>query len=186
VLLNINKPIAAAFISAGAIAGLTTVMLVLYYGLSRISLAMSRDRLLPPGFAKVNPKTQTPQTVIIVSGFFMAAIAGFTPIGLLAELVNIGTLAAFLLVCGGVIVLRRTKPDMPRPFKLGFHPLIPSLGIIFCLYLMCSLPLATWFRFGGWMALGLVIYFVYGRRHSEVQNNANNEIRSIKDTSQNL
>ena len=169
VLLNLNQPIAAGIISAGAIAGLTTVMLVLYYGLSRISLAMSRDNLLPQNFAKVHPKTQTPIVVIVVSGLIMAVIAGLTPIGLLAELVNIGTLAAFVLVCGGVIVLRQTKPNMPRPFKLGFHPLIPTLGILTCFYLMLSLPLATWLRFGAWMAFGLLIYYAYGRRNSLVQ-----------------
>lgn len=169
VLLNLHQPIAAGFISAGAIAGLTTVMLVLYYGLSRISLAMSRDNLLPQGFAKVHPKTQTPVAVILVSGVVMAIIAGLTPIGLLAELVNIGTLAAFVLVCGGVIVLRRTKPDMPRPFKLGFHPIVPLLGILSCSYLMLSLPIGTWLRFGVWMLAGLVIYYAYGRRHSLVQ-----------------
>jgi len=87
----------------------------------------------------------------------------------LAELVNIGTLAAFVLVCGGVIVLRQTKPNMPRPFKLGFHPLIPTLGILTCFYLMLSLPLATWLRFGAWMAFGLLIYYAYGRRNSLVQ-----------------
>lgn len=183
VLLNLHQPVAAAFISAGAVAGLTTVMLVLYYGLSRISLAMSRDNLLPQNFAKINPKTQTPVAVIVVSGGIMAIIAGLTPIGLLAELVNIGTLAAFVLVCGGVIVLRRTKPDMPRPFKLGFHPIIPLAGIISCLYLMMSLPAATWLRFGIWMIIGMVIYYAYGRRNSLVQKAANAPV--ILDTMRN-
>lgn len=168
VLLDLNHPIAAGIISAGAIAGLTTVMLVLYYGFSRICLAMSRDGLIPEKFAAINPKTQTPVQLILVSGFFMAITAGLTPIGHLAELVNIGTLAAFVLVCGGVIALRRNKPDMPRPFKLGFHPVIPILGIISCLYLMASLPAATWARFGIWMALGFAIYYLYGRKHSIV------------------
>lgn len=183
VLLNLKQPVAAGFISAGAIAGLTTVMLVLYYGLSRISLAMSRDNLLPQNFAKVHPKTQTPVAVILVSGVIMAIIAGLTPIGLLAELVNIGTLAAFILVCGGVIVLRQTKPDLPRPFKLGFHPIIPSLGIISCLYLMMSLPLGTWLRFGIWMLLGLVIYYVYGHRNSLVQKAASSVVKSLSPNS---
>lgn len=169
VLLSLNHPLAAALISAGAIAGLTTVMLVLYYGLSRIFLAISRDGLLPASFGKVNPKTQTPVKVILVSGLLIAITAGLTPIGKLAEMVNIGTLAAFVFVCAGVIVLRYTKPDMPRPFRLGFHPVIPSLGIVFCLYLMASLPFETWVRFGVWMVLGLVIYFLYGYRNSKVQ-----------------
>lgn len=183
VLLDLQQPIAAGFISAGAIAGLTTVMLVLYYGLSRISLAMSRDNLLPQNFAKVHKKTQTPIAVILVSGFIMAIIAGLTPINLLAEMVNIGTLAAFVLVCGGVIVLRHTKPEMPRPFKLGFHPLVPSFGILSCLYLMMSLPLATWFRFGIWMAAGLVIYYLYGRRNSLVQKAAAPGFNTLSDNS---
>lgn len=166
VLLNLNHPVAAGFISAGAIAGLTTVMLVLYYGFSRIFLAISRDGLLPTRFAKVHKKTQTPVSIIMTSGIVMSIVAGLTPIGKLAELVNIGTLAAFVLVCGGVIALRITKPDMPRPFKLGFHPVIPSLGIIFCLYLMFSLPGGTWLRFLIWMAIGIGIYWFYGYKNS--------------------
>lgn len=175
VLLWLNHPIAAGLISAGAIAGLTTVMLVLFYGLSRIFLAISRDGLFPPTLARVNQKTQTPVTIILLSGTVIAITAGLTPIGKLAELVNIGTLAAFVFVCAGVIVLRFTKPDMPRPFRLGFHPLIPSLGIIFCLYLMASLPLETWLRFGVWMGVGMAVYFVYGYRNSRVQREAKND-----------
>jgi len=166
VLLDLNHPVAAGIISAGAIAGLTTVMLVLYYGFSRICLAMSRDGLIPERFAAIHPKTQTPVKLILISGIFMSVTAGLTPIGHLAELVNIGTLAAFVLVCGGVIALRKTKPDMPRPFRLGFHPVIPVLGILTCSYLMASLPAATWGRFGIWMVIGMIIYFVYGRKNS--------------------
>lgn len=169
VLLDLHQPLAAGLISAGAIAGLTTVMLVLYYGLSRIFLAVCRDGLLPVRFSKVNPKTQTPVAIILWTGAFMSLIAGFTPIHQLAELVNIGTLAAFVLVCGGVIALRINKPDMPRPFKLGMHPVIPVLGILFCCALMASLPAATWIRFAGWMAIGLSIYAFYGYRHSRVK-----------------
>ncbi|MES2503869.1 MAG: amino acid permease [Myxococcota bacterium] len=166
VLLNLDHRVAAGIISAGAIAGLTTVMLVLYYGFSRVFLAISRDGLLPMRFSRINPKTQTPTGIILVSGVVMAVIAGLTPIGKLAELVNIGTLAAFVLVCGGVIALRIKNPDMPRPFKLSFHPLIPVLGIIFCVYLMLSLPFETWLRFIVWMAIGLILYAVYGYRNS--------------------
>ena len=169
VLINIGHPVAAGFISAGAIAGLTTVMLVLYYGFSRVFLAIARDGLLPQRFAKVNPKTQTPVSIILGTGIIMSLIAGLTPIHELAELVNIGTLAAFVMVCAGVIVLRRSKPEMKRPFKLGFHPVIPVLGIIFCLYLMLSLPAATWVRFVVWMLIGFGIYFVYGRKNSLAQ-----------------
>jgi APA family basic amino acid/polyamine antiporter len=165
-LLNLGHRVAAGLIAAGAIAGLTTVMLVLYYALTRIFLAMSRDGLLPPVFAAIHPSTKTPMRIILVSGVLMAAIAGFLPIGAVAELVNIGTLAAFVLVCAGVIVLRHTRPELPRPFKTPASPLIPLLGIVFCLYLMASLPLVTWARFGLWLALGLVVYFAYGRQRS--------------------
>ncbi len=165
-LLRIGYPWAAAFIAAGAIAGLTTVMLVLYYGLTRVFLAMSRDGLLPPVFSAINKGTHTPIRVIMASGVLIAAIAGFTPIGDVAELVNIGTLAAFVLVCAGVIHLRYTRPDLKRPFRTPFGSVTPLLGIIFCVYLMLSLPLVTWLRFGVWLALGMVIYFVYSRSHS--------------------
>ncbi len=176
VLLWLNHPLAAGLISAGAIAGLTTVMLVLYYGLSRIFLAISRDGLIPKNLGKLNTKTHTPTRIIIISGIFMALVAGLTPINKIAELVNIGTLAAFVLVCSGVIVLRYTKPHMPRPFKLGFHPVIPSLGIIFCLYLMFSLPVETWVRFAIWMVLGMIVYFMYGYKHSKIQVKARQDV----------
>jgi APA family basic amino acid/polyamine antiporter len=166
VMLRLGYPWAAGVIAAGAIAGLTTVMLVLYYGLTRVFLAMSRDGLLPPAFARLNPSTATPVRVILAAGLVMASIAGFTPIGTVAELVNIGTLAAFFLVCLGVVFLRYTHPDLPRPFRTPFSPLIPLLGAACCLYLAAQLPAVTWLRFGSWLALGLVIYFVYSRRHS--------------------
>jgi APA family basic amino acid/polyamine antiporter len=165
-LLNLGHRWAAGFIAAGAIAGLTTVMLVLYYGLTRVFLAMSRDGLLPPVFAAVNGRTHTPVRVILVSGVLIATIAGFTPIGDVAELVNIGTLAAFVLVCGGAMVLRYTRPELPRPFRTPFSPLIPLLGIAFCIYLMASLPPVTWARFVIWLAIGTVIYFGYSRTRS--------------------
>jgi APA family basic amino acid/polyamine antiporter len=165
-LLQIGHKWAAGLIAAGAIAGLTTVMLVLYYGLTRVFLAMSRDGLLPPLFSTVNKSTHTPVRVILASGVLIASIAGFTPIGKVAELVNIGTLAAFVLVSGGVIILRHTKPDLKRPFRTPFSPLIPLLGIAFCVYLMLSLPAETWWRFWIWMAIGMVVYFAYSRSHS--------------------
>jgi APA family basic amino acid/polyamine antiporter len=166
VMLRLGYPWAAGIIATGAIAGLTTVMLVLYYGLTRIFLAMSRDGLLPPVFARLNPRTATPVRVILVAGLSMAAIAGLTPIGDVAELVNIGTLAAFFLVCLGVVFLRYTHPDLPRPFRTPFSPLIPLLGAACCLYLAAQLPPVTWLRFGLWLGLGLVLYFGYSRRHS--------------------
>jgi APA family basic amino acid/polyamine antiporter len=165
-MLRIGHRWASAVIAAGAIAGITTVLLVLYYALTRIFLAMARDGLLPPVFAQVNETTRTPVRIILTSGFIMAAIAGFTPISHVTELVNIGTLAAFVLVCAGVIVLRYKQPELHRPFKTPFSPIIPMLGMGFCLYLMFSLPLITWIRFGVWLAIGLIVYFTYSRHHS--------------------
>jgi APA family basic amino acid/polyamine antiporter len=165
-LLRIGYRWSSALIAAGAIAGLTTVMLVLYYALTRIFLAMSRDGLLPPVFAEINTHTKTPVRIIILSGISMALIAGFTPIAHVAELVNIGTLAAFTIVCAGVIIMKYTHPELKRPFKTPLNPLIPALGAAFCLYLMSGLPLITWLRFFIWLAIGLVIYFTYSERHS--------------------
>jgi APA family basic amino acid/polyamine antiporter len=166
VMLRLGHSLVAAIISVGAIAGLTTVMLVLYYGLTRIFLAMSRDGLLPPLFSVVNPTTKTPIRVILTSGLIMALIAGFTPISVVAELVNIGTLAAFIVVCSGVILLRRTRPELPRPFRMPFGNTFAVLGILFCVSLMFSLPLITWLRFGIWLLIGLAIYFTYSQHHS--------------------
>lgn len=177
--LNVSSPVAhalkligfnsaSALISTGVIAGLTTVMLVLYYGLTRIIFAMSRDGLLSPFFGTVNVKTQTPVRVIIICGVIMSAIAGFIPLGDLAELVNIGTLAAFVLVCLGVIVLRITKPDMVRPFKSPFSPLFPVLGMLSCSALMAFLPALTWLRFVVWLLIGLIVYFTYSMHHSKL------------------
>jgi APA family basic amino acid/polyamine antiporter len=163
-LIGVNW--ASALISTGVIAGLTTVMLVLYYGLTRIIFAMSRDGLLSPFFNRVNSVTQTPVRVIVLCGIIMAAIAGFMPLGDLAELVNIGTLAAFVLVCFGVMVLRITQPDIRRPFRTPFSPLFPVLGMLSCAALMAFLPALTWLRFIVWLVLGLIVYFVYSKHHS--------------------
>ncbi len=168
VMLRLGHTWAAGLVAAGAIAGLTTVMLVLYYGLSRILLAMSRDGLLPELFARVDPRTRTPVRVILAVGLAMAAVAGLTPIGQVAELVNIGTLAAYFLVCTGVIVLSLTHPDLPRPFRTPWFPLIPLLGAASCLYLAASLPWVTWLRFGLWLVAGLAIYTFYSRHHSRL------------------
>lgn len=159
---------ASALVSTSVIAGLSTVMLVLYYGLTRIILAMSRDGLITPYLSHVSPSTQTPVRVIIITGLIMSIAAGLVPLDALAELVNIGTLAAFVLVCLGVIVLRKTQPDLPRPFKNPFTPLLPALGMLSCGALMAFLPQQTWTRFLLWLSLGLVIYFVYSIRHSKL------------------
>ncbi len=175
--IDIKAPIAAAMgslgiswaqglIATGAIFGITTVMLVLYYGLTRVVLAMSRDGLLPSGMAAVHPKTQTPVKLILGSGVLIALIAGFFPIGKVAELVNLGTLGAFFLVCASVIALRKTRPDMARPFKTPLVPLVPILGMGFCAWLMASLPAATWIAFLIWMGFGMAVYFGYSRKRS--------------------
>ncbi|MHB8252225.1 MAG: amino acid permease [Acidiferrobacter sp.] len=167
-MLTLGHPVIALLIGLGAIVGLTSVMLVLFYGLTRIFLAMARDGLLPSTFAAVNARTRTPVRVILVCGVFMALVAGLTPIGYVAELVNIGTLAAFTIVCGGVLVMRYTRPELPRPFRAPGSPVVPLLGMGFCIYLMLSLPLFTWIRFVVWFAIGLVVYLAYGRTHSRL------------------
>jgi basic amino acid/polyamine antiporter, APA family len=180
--LNVSSPVAhalsligfnwaSALVSTGVIAGLTTVMLVLYYGLTRIIYAMSRDGLLSAFFSKVNPKTQTPVRVIALCGFIMALIAGLMPLGDLAELVNIGTLAAFAFVCLGVIILRITQPELPRPFLSPFSPLFPVLGMLSCGSLMAFLPAITWLRFVVWLVIGLIVYFTYSMHNSKLSEN---------------
>lgn len=165
-LLVLGYRTAAGMIAAGAVAGLTTVILVMYYGLTRICLAMSRDGLIPIQIAKIHPQTHSPIRIIMITGVIMASISGFFPIEKAAELVNIGTLTAFILVCLGSIVLRWLHPDLNRPFKLPLGPAIPLLGMIFCAYLMINLPALTWIRFIIWTILGFAIYYCYGYRHS--------------------
>jgi APA family basic amino acid/polyamine antiporter len=167
-LLIFNYKFAAGIVAVGAIAGLTTVILVMYYGFTRVFLAMSRDQLLPRSLGKLNRTTQTPARIIILSGIIMALTAGILPIHEAAELVNIGTLAAFTLVCGGVIVLRARYPDLPRPFKTPWSPYIPILGMVLSLALMISLSGVTWLRFVIWMGIGFVIYFMYSVKHSRL------------------
>lgn len=177
--LNVSSPVAhalqligfnwaSALVSTGVIAGLTTVMLVLYYGLTRIIFAMSRDGLLSPFFAAVNQKTHTPVRVVVLCGVIMSVIAGLVPLGELAELVNIGTLAAFVLVCLGVLVLRVSKPELKRPFRNPLSPLFPLLGMLSCGALMAFLPGITWLRFIVWLAIGLIVYFTYSMHHSKL------------------
>lgn len=165
-LLMLGHRVVAGLVGVGAIAGLTTVMLVLYYGLTRVFLAMSRDGLLPSFFAVTHPRRRTPIRIIVSCGVVMALTAGLVPIDDLAELVNVGTLFAFMVVCAGVICLRYTHPELPRPFKTPLMPIIPILGVISCAYLIFNLPWVTLVRFVAWMLAGLVIYWVYSRFHS--------------------
>jgi APA family basic amino acid/polyamine antiporter len=130
---------------------------------------MSRDGLLPAFFGKVHPKFNTPYVTTILTGIVAAIVAGIFPIGLLGELVSIGTLLAFVIVCAGIIILRHTSPDLKRPFRTPFVPLVPILGILICGYMMVNLGADTWLRLLVWMALGIAIYFLYGRKNSKLQ-----------------
>lgn len=155
-------------INIGAIAGLSSVVLVMLMGQPRIFFTMAKDGLLPEIFSRVHPKYQTPWLATIITGSVAMVIAGLFPIGLLGELVSIGTLLAFVIVCAGILVLRYSQPDLVRPFRTPFVPVVPILGILICGYMMYNLPGDTWWRLMIWMAIGLVIYFAYGRTHSKL------------------
>lgn len=167
-MLITGHKIVAGLIGIGAIAGLSTVMLVWFYGLTRIFLAMARDGLLPNYFARIDHKTKAPIRIIFFCGLIMAILAGFVPMQELTALVNVGTLFAFITVCSGVIVLRYKKPELIRPFKTPMMPLIPVLGILSCFYLMINLPWESILRFIIWMSAGLLIYFIYSRHRSQL------------------
>ena len=164
-----GRPWAQALISAGALAGLTSVLLVFQLGQPRIFMAMARDGLLPEYFAKIHPRFRTPHVTTIWTGIAVGGVAMLTDIGSLADLTNIGTLFAFVLVCLGVIVLRRTDANRPRPFRVPMVPLFPILGVVLCAALMLSLPIETWIRFFVWLAIGMFIYFLYSVRHSKLR-----------------
>jgi APA family basic amino acid/polyamine antiporter len=155
-------------IAIGACIGLTVVVMILMLGQTRVAFAMARDGLLPVGLAKVHPTWRTPYKITLITGLAVAALSGFVGLETLAHLVNIGTLFAFILVSVGVVILRRTRPDLPRSFKVPAAPLVATLAVLLCLYLMLNLTGDTWVRFGVWMALGFVVYFLYGKRHSRV------------------
>ena len=159
-------------VDLGAVLGLASVILVMLLGQSRVFYSMSRDGLLPPWVGKIHPKTRTPIYTQLLVGVFAAIFGGLFPIQILGELVSIGTLLAFVLVCGGIIVLRKTRPDLERPFRTPWVPLIPILGVVSCLGLMATLPLDTWLRLFIWMVIGFGVYFGYGRRHSKLRNGA--------------
>jgi APA family basic amino acid/polyamine antiporter len=177
--INVDAPLANAFksvgadgiaqvVSWGALAGLTTVTLLLMLGQSRVFFAMSRDRLLPPVFANISERFQTPYRTTLVTGIAVAVLAALVPLTELANLVNIGTLFAFVVVALGVIVLRRSRPDLERAFRTPWVPVVPILSVLASIYLMLNLPSITWLRFLIWMAAGFVVYFAYGQRHSRL------------------
>jgi APA family basic amino acid/polyamine antiporter len=162
-------PWAEFIIAAAGVAGITSVLLVMLLSAPRVFLAMARDGLVPHGFfADVHPVFRTPWKSTIVIGLFVAALAGMLPINALLHLTNIGTLFAFVIVCAAVLIMRRINPGVERPFRCPFVPVVPVLGIVSCLLLMFSLPAANWYRLFGWLAIGLCIYFLYGRHHSHL------------------
>ncbi|MFL6210981.1 MAG: amino acid permease [Pyrinomonadaceae bacterium] len=176
--ININAPVSDAFrqvglkwaqfvIAFGALVGITSVVLVTMLSQARILLAMARDGLLPPGFfGAVHARFRTPHKSTILTGIFAALLSSLLPLRVLSDLINIGTLLAFVMVCAAVLIMRRTNPDAERPFRAPFVPLVPILGILTCLLLMFSLPAENWLRLGVWLLIGFLIYFSYGRKHS--------------------
>ncbi len=179
--INIDAPVVDAFkqagmtwmqylVAAGAMTGITSVLLVMMLSQPRVMLALARDGLVPKGFfGDIHPKFRTPWKSTILTGLFVAAMAGFIPLSILAEMTSIGTLFAFVIVCGAVLVMRRTNPNAKRPFRAPLVPLVPILGILTCLLLMFSLPAENWYRLIIWLLVGLLIYFLYGRRHSVME-----------------
>jgi APA family basic amino acid/polyamine antiporter len=175
--LNVASPIAVAvqatglkwlgpIINIGAICGLSSVILVNMLAQSRIFYSMSRDGLLPPLFARLHPRYRTPHVTTAITGALVAIASGLFPIAVLSQLVSMGTLLAFAIVCTGVLILRRLEPDTPRPFRTPGMPWVPIVGTLICIYLMSGLPLPTWIRLFVWLAVGLAIYLSYGRFHA--------------------
>jgi APA family basic amino acid/polyamine antiporter len=177
-MINIETPVSDAFrqaglpwarylISAGAVAGITSVLLVMMLSQPRVWLAMARDGMVPESFfGAVHPKFRTPWKATILTGVLVAIGAGLLPLRILADLTNIGTLFAFVVVCAAVLIMRRLEPNAERPFRAPLSPFVPVAGILTCLMLMFSLPAENWYRLIIWLALGMVIYFFYSRHHS--------------------
>ena len=159
----------AALVGTGAVIGMISTLLVTLYGQIRIFMVMSRDGLLPKAFSAVHPIHKTPHICTIITGVLTAIMAGFLPLNVIIELCNIGTLFAFVLVSLGIIVLRRTMPNVERKFRCPWVPLVPILTIVSCVYLMSALPVITWIRFAMWLLIGLAIYLLYGKNHSVLQ-----------------
>ncbi len=167
-LQYINQNWVAGFISLGAIVGITTVLFVLLFGQTRLLYAIGRDGLLPKPLARLNPKTGVPANSTWATGVIVAIFAGLIPLRKLADLVSIGTLFAFISVSLGIIILRKSRPDLERSFKVPLVPWIPVLAVLTCGYLLISLPAVTWIAFLIWMVIGLIVYFAYGYKHSEL------------------
>jgi len=189
--INIDAPVVDAFrrvglkwmqylVAAGAMTGITSVLLVMMLSQPRVMLALARDGLVPSKFfGDIHPTFRTPWKSTILTGVFVALMAGLIPLSILAEMTSIGTLFAFVIVCGAVIIMRRTNPTANRPFRVPLVPLIPILGILTCLLLMFSLPVENWYRLMIWLFIGLLIYFLYGHRHSVMaQRHTGCEIKS--------
>ncbi|MCQ2000302.1 amino acid permease [Arthrobacter zhaoxinii] len=159
---------AASVIAVGSLIGLTTVIMVLLMGLARVVLAMSRDGLLPRSLSRTSDKHATPARLQILLGVLVAVVAGFTRVDVLEEMINIGTLSAFVVVSLGILVLRKKRPDLRPAFRVPFGPVIPVLSAVLCLYLMTNLAVETWIYFAGWLLIGFLLYFAYGQRHSRL------------------
>src|SRR5687767_379924 len=177
-LAFIGQGWAAGLVSAGAVAGITSVLLVMLMSQPRIFFSMSRDRLLPQGVSKVHPRFGTPYITTIITCVVVALVAGLTQIQVVGEMTSIGTLFAFVVVCAAVLVLRVKRPDAKRPFRVPLGPVFPILGILSCAYLMLSLPVLTWVRFLVWLDIGMIIYWLYGRTHSPLVNKAEHNART--------
>ena len=175
----IHQDWVAGFISLGAIVGITTVLLVMIYGQTRLFYAISRDGLLPKAFSKIDKKKQTPTFNSWITCGLVSIFAGLVPLGRLAELVNIGTLFAFMTVSVGILYLRKKNLAPKTGFRVPFVPWIPILAFVFCGYLALQLPLKTWISFLVWGAIGLVVYFIYGRKHSTLNNQEENKIEKV-------
>ncbi|WP_295773264.1 amino acid permease [uncultured Mucilaginibacter sp.] len=155
------------------LAGYTSVILVMLMGQSRIFYTMSKDGLVPKAFSSLHRKFQTPYKSNLLFAGFVSLFGAFVPVRVVGEMVSIGTLFAFVLVCVGVLVIRKTDPQLPRPFKTPWVPFVPVMGVIICVVMMLALPADTWLRLAGWMLLGLIIYMVYGKKHSVIRNQGN-------------
>jgi APA family basic amino acid/polyamine antiporter len=182
----IDQDWAAGLISAGAAAGITSVLLVMLMGQPRIFFSMSRDRLLPPGVSKVHPRFGTPYITTIITGLVVAFFAAIIPINVVGEMTSIGTLFAFVVVCSAVMMLRVKRPEARRPFRVPFGFLFPICGVLSCLYLMLSLSVATWVRFLVWLDIGMMIYWFYGRRHSPLADKAEQAAQSGREKTGNF